>query len=245
MMKIKLLIIFTVCLMGCRALSKDGQVLNPKTTPLLEAQERLEEGEYHQARKIVEKWLKSNPKDEEAKKLMAKIIDQEIAQYKEAFETNAPEELNKDQKSSEARTWLERSRTLLEIKQYDEAALAAEKVFVYDPNNKEASGLMDEIKTKALKEGKQEILIRNQIYRDEIKDRLGEYHKQVKEWVQEEKWGAARLTADKILLLAPEDQEALEVKEAIRKHNTSLRKKEQAAQQEASQKRESALAEAA
>ena len=70
-------------------------------------------GEFYRARKSVEKFLKKNRADEAAQILMAEIIDREIVRRKELFETKSIEEFTADEKSAEARTWLERARAFL------------------------------------------------------------------------------------------------------------------------------------
>lgn len=165
--------------------------------------------EYYKARTTLQKVLNKTPHDAEAQKLMAQILDKEIERQKEQLLPQAIEEMNSDEKQQEIKTWLERSQTLFSMKQYDMALFAAEKVFLYDYENNEASELIDRIKGQALKEGKADTLFIHKMYKEEIADRLARYRNQGKELLDEGQFGQARFTAEKILLLEPEDPQAL------------------------------------
>lgn len=187
-----------------------------------EARKDLEDGDLYQARKKIQKLLKKNPSDTEAQRLMAEIIDQEIARHKEVFENNAPEELPRDAKQEEIRTWLERGKTLMELKRYEEALLATERVFAYDPQNMQASRLSDEIRSRAVKAGKQQMLIEREIYKEQVTEKVGSYTKKARFWINQNRWGAAKLAVDKTLLLQPFNKEALQLQKEIEAHNAQL-----------------------
>lgn len=195
---------------------------------LNDAQRYFQAGETYQAKKRVGNYLKANPGNYEAQKLMAQILDQEIAQHKEAFEKQLPEELSADQNAIEIKTWLERGKALLEAGEYDEAALAVENVFRYDPKNQEASLLMDTIRGTAWNHGKKEILSNNYLVEEEITDRVGLYKKQAQVWLSQGKPGAARLAVEKVLLLSPEDKEGLAMLQQIKQSAFRQQKTEQA-----------------
>ena len=125
-----------------------------KEKPLAQAQKFYEKHEYYNARLAAQQALKENPQDPQAAKLMADILDKEIERQKEHLLPQAVEEMNTDEKQDQIKTWLERSRTLFAANQYDLALFAAEKVFLYDADNHAASELIDQIKGKALLEGK-------------------------------------------------------------------------------------------
>ena len=182
---------------------------------LQKARQLADQGEYYRARKTASGVLQRNPDDPEAKQLIADVINQEVAQYKELFESKAPEELTGDQQSSEVQAWLERSRSLLQIQEYDEALTAAEKVFSYDAENLEASRLIDEIRKIAMKDGQAEVLVRNKMAREESNERVGAYLIQARKAIQAGRVGEARLTLNKILLLEPENREALEMRSQL------------------------------
>ena len=110
---------------------------------------------------------------------------------------------------------IERSRTFLGLREYEEALNAAEKIFSYDPLNSEASALIDEIRQSALKDGKAEVLVRNKMAKDEGDERIGIYLVQARTALAKNRMGEARLTVDKILLLEPENKEALEMRRQI------------------------------
>lgn len=190
-----------------------------KTPSLSEIRKDLNEGDLYQARKKTQKVLEKNQDNFEAQKLMAQIIDSEIARHKEIMTGNAKEELPVDARREEIKTWLERAQALMDLKRYNEAVLAVEKALSYDGENVKASKMMDEIKTRAIKDGKQEVLIRQEVARGEIKDRIGNYLAQAKEYIRSGSWGAARMTVEKILLLQPENKQAQKLHKKILSHN--------------------------
>ncbi len=206
---------------GCKATTTEAVALNSSTHyPLMiqNARESLAKGEFHEAQQMTKKVLENQPNDAQAEKLMAEIIDGEIARQREIFDSKAREELTEQERSDQAKTWLERSQILFSVRQYDEALLAAEKVFLYDPDNLKASQLIDQIRSKAYKEGKGQSLILRQIYEGEIQERVERYREQARAWVEAGKWGAAKLAVEKILILAPEDREGLALYEKIKEH---------------------------
>ena len=187
---------------------------NPKTE-LAKAKQYADAGEYYRARKTANAVLQQDPNNSEAKKLVADVINQEVAEHKELFETRAPEEFTEDEQSTEVQAWLERSRSLLQIGEYDEALTAAEKVFSYEPENGEASRLIDDIKNTAMKDGQAETLIRNRIARDESDEKVGIYLDQARKALRTGQVGTARLALDKIQLLDPENEEALKMRRQL------------------------------
>lgn len=207
-----------ILLLGCSALSHDAKFAKNRALWLDDAQASLEAQEYFRARQLTQKILDKNPNDADAQKLMAVILEKEIARQMEAFEPKAEEEFSEQEKNSEAKTWLERSRALLGQGKFDEAVAAAEKVFSYDPQNQAASELIDAIRSQALREGKSQELLESQLAQEEIHGRIERYRSQAKAWIQSGHWGAARLTVQKILLLAPGDQEAIGLYKQIEAH---------------------------
>ncbi len=195
-----------------------SSVMAAKSPSASEIRRDLEEGDLYTARKKAQKLLENKPGDSEIQKLMAEVIDQEIARHKEIFTNTVPEELPESAKEEETATWIERAKTLLRLKRYDEAALAAEKVFTYDPENQAASRLMDEIRGSAIKEGKQELLVRHQMYQSEAKERVRLYLDQATQFVAEKRWGAARLALEKTLLLDSANKRASKMYESIQRH---------------------------
>ena len=147
---------------------------------------------------------------------MGQILETEISQHKEAFESKTPEEWSDEAREGQVKTLLERGKSLLEIGAYEEAVFTVESVFQYDPQNAEASALMDKIRNRAVKDGKRQISDRSEIVQSEVEGRVSLYKRQAKAWMTEDKWGAARLAVEKILMLRPEDDEALKLLEDIK-----------------------------
>jgi len=189
-----------------------------KEKSLAQAEKFYNAHEYYNARLAAQQALSEDPKDPEAAQLMAAILDKEIERQKEHLLPQAVEEMNADDKQDEIKTWLERSRTLFGVNQYDLALFAAEKVFLYDPNNSAASELIDQIKDKALKEGKADTLFIHKMYKEEIADRLEQYRAQAEDLAMQGQFGQAQFTAEKILMLEPEDPKALNILQKILSH---------------------------
>lgn len=186
-----------------------------KEKPLDQAEEFYKKREYYNARCAVQQVLKEDPKNPRAAKLMANILDKEIERQKEHLLPQAVEEMSADDKQDQVKTWLERSRALFNANQYDLALFAAEKVFLYDPNSDSASELIDQIKAKALKEGKADTLFIHKMYKNEIADRLEQYRTQAEALAAQGQWGQAQFTAEKILMLEPEDPKALAILQKV------------------------------
>jgi tetratricopeptide (TPR) repeat protein len=189
-----------------------------KEKPLVQAKKYFGNHEYYTAHRFAQQALDQNPKDPEVTKLMADILDKEIERQKEQLLPQAIEEMNGDDKQDAIKTWLERSRTLFAADQYDLALFAAEKVFLYDSNNIVASELIDQIKGKALKEGKADTLFIHKMYKEEIADRLEQYRVEAEDLTSQGRFGQAQFTAEKILMLEPEDPKALAVLQKVLSH---------------------------
>ncbi len=214
-MKIKSILLLTWFVVGCKTASPH-HLSSTHPPSLAEAKKFLKEGQLYEARKMTESVLKANSTDLEALTLMLEIVDAEREQHKQAFASKPVEEFTPDEKSEEAKTWLERSKLLVQLHQYEEALSAANNVFVYDPHNQEASELVDDINQTALREGQREILSNQKSIHSEVQTRMLRYRMQVKEAMQSGKWGAAKITVQKMLILQPEDREALRIQEQIR-----------------------------
>lgn len=204
-------IIELVLFSGCAHRKSPAMLGVPSVSPLDEARLAYEHGEYYKSRIQVQKILTRDPDNTAAQQLMGDVLEKEISRQKEAVLTTpdlSKEEAN-DANQVEIQNWLDRSRTLLHQKQYDLALFAAEKIFVYDANNREASLLIDDIKDEAIKNGKAESLFLSKMYREEISERVKKYRNEAEEMIQQNKSEQAQFVLQKILLLEPEDPEAL------------------------------------
>ncbi len=200
---------------GCQALSHKPAVARDVGVLNQQARESLVRGEYFKARKAAEKALAIEPQNEESRQLMAEVLDGEISRQKETFDSRPTDESGSSETEDQVKTWLERARELYRGKQYEEAMEAAEKVFSFDESNIEASELMDQIRKEVYSEGKTESVFLKKMYETEADERILRYKQEVKNQMSEGEWGAAKLTAEKILLLAPEDKEARNLYEQI------------------------------
>lgn len=190
---------------GCG--SHRGQTTFSYETKMRRAAIALRDDRLFEARKWVSEALKMKPQQPEAQLLMAHVIDREIEKEKTSPESEIPEELTPEKKSLQIKTWLERSRGFLEINQLKEAQWAAEQVFQLDPQNLDASRLMDEIKMKAQKQGRDDELFLQELYQEEISTRIQSYIQQAETRIQDKQWAAARFAVEKILILDPKNVE--------------------------------------
>ena len=140
-----------------------------KKEPLMERAEKYYENrEYYRAREATFEILAENPNHEAAQALMGKILDKEIERQKEQVYPMAVEEMDSDDRSSEIKTWLERSNALLARKEYD-LALLPRKRFLYLMRRTGRLELIDRIKERAIKEGKADVLFLGKMYKEETR----------------------------------------------------------------------------
>ena len=165
----------------------------------------LQEDRLFEARRWASDALQLRPQEHDAQLLMARVIDREITQARQSSEGEIPEELTPEKKSLQIKTWLQRSRGFLDMNRLEEANLAAEQVFLLDPENLEASRLTDEIKVKAQKQGRTDELFLQELYKDEISSRIQSYIQQAETRIQDKQWAAARFAVEKILILDPKN----------------------------------------
>ncbi|MDD5225973.1 MAG: hypothetical protein PHV97_02170 [Candidatus Omnitrophica bacterium] len=210
-----MMLIITGLLAGCATGPRSSLVSSDPVVALSQAEKFYNNHEYYNARRAVQQVLEVEPQNPQAGKLMADILDKEIERQKEHLLPQAIEEMNADDKENQIKTWLERSRALFNANQYDLALFAAEKVFLYDAENSVASELIDQIKAKALKEGKADTLFIHKMYKNEIADRLEQYRAQAEDLAAQGQLGQAQFTAEKILMLEPEDPKALSILQKV------------------------------
>ena len=211
-------LILACLFVGCKSIDQNTFSSSANPQPLMEAKHHFQAGELFQARKITEDVLQKNAGDLEALKLMLDILDAERDRQRKAFRPKALEELEPKEKNSEIKTWLERARLLLQLHQYDEALSAVESVFLYDSQNAEASHLADQIAKEALAEGRTAMLVDRGGVQDQIHSRIDRYREQAHKAMTRTKWGAAKLAVQKMLILSPEDEDALQLQKRIRDH---------------------------
>lgn len=209
-----------VSLSGLDAQAAEKASATPTAALLDEARILLKEDEIHQAKDKIRQFIDVHPGDKEAWDLMAQAIDREIAGQRETEVNKLIEEYTERERQDATKTWLERSEALLDAGRYGEALLAAEKVFLFDPENIQASRLMDQIRKEAYSAGKGESLAVERIYQGEIDVRAKIYLEQAQDWLELGRVGAARLALEKVLLLDPENAAALKLYEQIRTKRT-------------------------
>lgn len=198
----------------------------PEISALDEARLAYENGEYYKARVQVQAILSKDPENTAAQQLMGDVLEKEIERQKESLLATTSRDAKQGEEEisineTEVKNWLDRSKTLLHQNQFDLALFAAEKVFIYDANNHEASLLIDDIKDAAVKNGKSETLFLSKMYQDEIKERVTAYRSEAQEFMNQNKHEQAKFTVQKILLLEPEDPEALKMFRDLQKRDAA------------------------
>lgn len=197
------LIVTALLVAGCRPLRTQAPL--SYESKLRHAETAFQKGKIFEARKWAGEALALKPEHLEGQRLMAKILDREIVREKSFSRKDTLEELSSQEKREQVKTWLERAEGFLEAHQFDEALFATEQIFQLDSENPDASRLVDEIKERARKEEREEGLFVKNLYREEIHSRIQRYAREAEAALKEERWGAARLAVEKILLLDPKN----------------------------------------
>ena len=96
----------------------------------------------------------------------------------------------------------------LAAKNYNIANATYESIFLLEPNNTTASKRIDRLKKELLGEGRSETELITRVYDSEVEERVREYLERAKRLIAEQKWGQARFTLQKLLLLNPLHEEA-------------------------------------
>jgi len=118
------------------------------------------------------------------------------------------EELSPEEEREMIESFLNEGNEFFKVKEYDKANAAYERVFVLDPENIKASGRIDRLKKQMMAEGRSETELVTHVYDAEIEARSHYYWNKSQNLVREKKWGEARFTLEKILLLDPMNKEA-------------------------------------
>ncbi len=205
------LLFLTAMFSGVASVTQAKTIDTDLPSLLEHARQLLENDELYESKRIVEEAMKKYPQHEGVQELMAEIIEKEIALYMEVEENKVVEEYSDEEMRAAVKTWLERANGLLDVGQFHQALLAAEKVFQYGADNIEATRVIDEIKKKAYKAGKGESLILKRMYDNEVQVRTDTYVEQARNWMREGRRGSARLALEKILLLDPTHSEAVKM----------------------------------
>jgi tetratricopeptide (TPR) repeat protein len=218
-MKLLNVILVIGMLGGCKS-APPYETKRDDMTKLTEATAYMEKGEFYRARRLTGSVLEQDPAHPEAHALMVQILTSAVAREKEIYSGEPAAELNRSETNARAEAWLERAGTLLGLGEYDQALDAAETVFLYDPENVRASRLIDRIWREGWVSGKRERQILGRISREEIDERVADYRRTAERGFASGEFGPALLAVEKILILYPQDADALRLREEI------LRKRE-------------------
>ncbi|MFA7000763.1 MAG: hypothetical protein WC352_01270 [Candidatus Omnitrophota bacterium] len=198
---------------GCQ--SKAKLAAANASAKLEAARQWTEAGEYYRARSAVGEILRGDPQNTDAQNLMNDILNREVAKEREVFADQPREEMSSSQSADQAAVWLDRAQTLLGLGEYEQALDAAENVFLFDPENTAASRLIDRIRKDASSSDKQGRRVWDDVARSEMDFRVQHYRKSARADAARGQWGAARFAVDKILILIPDDEEALALRREI------------------------------
>ncbi|MBI4372992.1 MAG: hypothetical protein HY585_04625 [Candidatus Omnitrophica bacterium] len=117
------------------------------------------------------------------------------------------EELNLEEKQNVADQLLVEGDRLAEAKNYDLANATYESIFLLDPHHVAASKRIDRLKKQMKQEGRSETELVTRVYDAEIDMRVSQYLTEAKELMAAQKWGKARFTLQKLLLINPLNEE--------------------------------------
>lgn len=121
-----------------------------------------------------------------------------------------------EEKREEIKRLLREGDRFKEMMKYNLANAAYEEVFLLDPDNVKASKRIDVLKKKMLREGRYETELVTSVYGEEIEARVRAYWERVEELVAQKRWGQARFTLEKLLLLDPLHKEGRELSERFK-----------------------------
>ena len=127
------------------------------------------------------------------------------------------EELSKEEKQTIVKQLLEEGDQYVERKDYNLANASYESVFLLEPNNLEASKRIDRLKKRMLGEGRSETELVTRVYDAEIEQRAQQYLEHAKQFMAQQKWGQARFTLQKLLLISPLHEEANKLYKGLNK----------------------------
>ena len=125
------------------------------------------------------------------------------------------EDLNSDERRDMVSQLLLEGDQYLGEKNYNLANASYESVFLLEPNHPEASKRIDGLKKHMLGEGRSETELVTRVYDEEIEERALGYLNQAKQLIAQQKWGQARFTLQKLLLIQPLHKEGRKLYESV------------------------------
>ena len=126
------------------------------------------------------------------------------------------EDYSAEEKKQKVKELLTLGDELFDQKIYDQALEAYEEVFTLDPKNRKASAKIDLLKEQMMKEGKDEAGVVNAVYEEEENERTKKYWAETRDYLKEHRYGQARFSLEKILLLDPFNEEAKDLYEKLK-----------------------------
>ena len=189
-----------------------------KTEAIQNIHETAAEGQFFKAAQMSEKLQKQYPEDPAILALKLEIQEAQRKRQAELMQSNQfpqDQEIPAKAAKDDVQTLLERAEAYFQAGRYSEASESAQKVFQLDPDNGQASRLMDRIAKKMLDHDNTERAAIKQVAREEVTERIEQYRDRAKAAIEKKHWGEARFALQKVLILSPSDPEALRLYDLI------------------------------
>ena len=188
-----------------------------KTEAIQSIRETAADGQFFKAVQMSEKLNKRYPNDLAVISLKFEIQEAQARRHSELMQSGGPRPQDDFEKNSrdDVQTLLERAEAHFQAGRFSEASENAQKVFQLDPDNGQASRLLDRVARKLLDHNNTERAAITQVAREEVTKRIEQYRDRAKAAIEKEHWGEARFALQKVLILSPSDPEALRLYDLI------------------------------
>jgi len=180
-----------------------------KNKEMAQAQKYLNQSEFYKAGQTAARLQEYFPEDPQIRELVTTVEVRQAERYRALRGSLTGEtEMSAREKKDAIQTLNERAEEYLSAGKYAEAAETAQEVFNYDPGNSRASKTIDKITGAQGKEAEREGGLLREMYRDEMTERMEVYRREARRAIDARRYGQARFSLEKMLLLEPNDPEA-------------------------------------
>ncbi len=181
---------------------------------------KTENGEFFKAVSMAEELKRKYPTDPDIAALLIEVHQTQKNRHEVLMKSSMPVSDSEGAASrrDDVATLLERAEAYFQQGHAAEAFEVAQKVFQLDPSNAKASRLMDRMTSQTLEKGAGEHAAIQQVYRDEVTERIEHYREVARAAESAGRWGEALFAAQKLLILSPSDPEALRLCGAAEKN---------------------------
>lgn len=182
---------------------------------MAKAQSYVEQGEFYKAEQVARRLQSHFPDDPEVRDLATRIRARQDERHEALRFGFSAEETSARARKDFIQTLNERAESYFEEGRYQDAADTAQEIFQYEAGNARASELLDRIGRAERKEAGREENVLTEIYREEMSGRIESYRHDTRRAMDQKRWGRARFTLEKWLLLDPKDSEANRLYEQV------------------------------